>query len=438
MQHRATSCIGVWLITLLPLALAEARADDWPQWGGPQRDGVWRETGIVERFAARELSPLWQRPIGPGYAGPAVADGRVFVTDRLREQKSERVWCLDAKTGDTVWMHEYPCVYRGVDYDSGPRATPTVHAGKVYTVGTMGHLFCLDAKTGAPVWQKDYVKDFDAKLPTWGAASAPLIDGPRLIAVVGGPGSAVVAFDKNTGRELWRNLSVRDTGYAPPVMIRSGGTRQLIVWHPEAVVALNPETGAKLWDVPFKTDMGVSIATPVFDDPLLFVSQSWGGPLMMELAGGRPGANVLWRLPAGGNANDDLVNCLMSTPILRDGHLYAISLYGELRCLEARTGRRVWQTYAPTGNDRWWNAFLIPNGERVFLANEQGELIIARLSPKGYDEISRAKLIEPTARLRDRDLVWSHPAFANRSVYARNDKEIRCVSLAADVAAPRR
>jgi len=422
------SSIGMLLLLLGP----PARADDWPQWRGPRRDGVWREQGVVERFESAALPPRWRTPIGPGYTGPAVADGRVFVMDRQRDAGTERVLGLDAATGALLWTHDYPCSYRGVDYDSGPRATPTVDGDRVYTVGAMGHLFCLDAATGRPVWAKDYVRDFGTELPTWGIASAPLVDGPRLIAMVGGPnGAAVVAFDKRDGRELWRALSVRDIGYAPPVIYRAGGTRQLIVWHPEAVVALDPETGRTWWQEPFHTDMGVSIMTPVFDDPVLFVSQSWGGPLALALDRDKPAAKVLWRLAPGEEANEAKVNCLMSTPILRDGHLYGVALYGALRCLLTATGERVWETREATGEGRWWNAFLVPNGDRVFIANEQGELIIARLSPSGYEEISRAKLISPTGKALRREIVWSHPAFANRCVYARNDREIVCVSLAA-------
>lgn len=419
------------MLVVLSAIAGSLRADDWPQWGGPRRDNVWRETGIVERFDSKELQPAWRTPIWPGYAGPAVAGGRVYVTDRTRERNTERVLCLDARTGEILWTHEYPCVYRGVDYDCGPRCTPLIHEGKVYTLGTMGNLFCLNVQNGAVIWQKDYVKDFNARLPTWGIASHPLIDGQYLIALVGGrKDAAVVAFNKDTGREAWRALAVRDTGYASPIICTAAGTRQLIVWHPEAVVSLNPETGAVYWQVPFHTDMGVSIIPPTFCEPYLFVSQSWAGPLMMGLASDRPAAKVIWRLPPDANVNEDLVNCLMSPPILRDGYLYAIALYGELRCLEARSGKRIWQTYAPTGHGRWWNAFLVPNADRVFIANEQGELIIARLTPKGYEEISQAKLIEPTARVLQRNMVWSHPAFANRCIYARNDKEIRCVSLA--------
>ncbi len=408
-----------------------ALGDDWPQWRGPQRDGVWRETAIVEKFDRPELTARWRTPIGSGYAGPAVANGRVYVTDRQKDKGTERVLCLDEATGRVAWTHEYACSYKGVDYDSGPRCTPTVHEGKVYALGAMGHLFCLNSRSGEVIWSWDYVKDFGAKLPTWGIASAPLVDGRRLIAMVGGKdGAGVIAFDKDTGKPIWRALSIPDIGYAPPMIYPVGTTRQLIIWHAEAVVSLDPETGKVFWQEPFQTDMAVTIIPPTLDGSLLFVSQFWAGPLMLRLAGDRPAAKVLWRLKPEGNPNEDMVNSLMSAPILRDGYLYAVSGYGALRCLKAETGERVWETYDATGHGRYWNAFLVPNGDRVFLANEQGELIIARISPKGYEEISRATLIKPTSEVLKRKLVWSHPAFANRCIYARNDEEIICVSLA--------
>ena len=172
--------------------------------------------------------------------------------------------------------------------------------------------------------------------------------------------------------------------------------------------------------------------------PLLFVSQSWNGPVMMELSRERPEAKELYRVPKDGSVNDDLVNCLMSPPILRGGYIYGIAAFGDLRCLEARTGRRVWQSAAPAGHGRCRNAFMVSNGDRVFFANDQGELIIARISPAGYEEISRAKLIRPVSKIEGRMLVWSHPAFANRCVYARNDEEIVCVSLAGPETQPAR
>jgi outer membrane protein assembly factor BamB len=412
---------------------------------------VWRETGIVEKLPPK-LRYEWRTPIGGGFAGPAVADGRVYVFDRILAQGEpspvsrwdvtdpvngrERLLCLDAETGRIVWTREYPCRYT-ISYPTGPRATPTVDEGKVYTLGAMGDLFCLDAESGKAIWSRNYVKDFGTEMNPWGMASAPLIDGGRLIVLAGGKNSAcVLALDKETGEEIWRALDSVDPGYSPPVIVEAGGRRQLIVWNPVGLYSLDPATGEVYWQEPASIKMGHSIATPVFDarENLLFVSSFFDGPMMMRLAAREPAAQLLWKgashseLPQ----NTDGLHSLMCTPVLKDGYLYGVGSYGQLRCLEAATGKRIWETFDATGEGRWWNAFLIRHGDRFFLANEQGELIIARLSPEGYEEISRAALLEPTSRANRRDVVWSHPAFARRHIYARNDKEIVCVNLSAE------
>ena len=192
-----------------------AAAEDWPQWRGAGRLGVWHEDGIVERFPAGGLQVDWRVPVGSGYAGPAVADGRVFVLDWREDPDSrtldgtERALALDEETGAVLWTHEWATSYQIIQarYAIGPRATPTVDGERVYVVGATGRLWCLDAATGAVVWQQDYIADYDTTVPTWGITSAPLVDGERLIALVGGePDALVVAFDKRTGEELWRAL----------------------------------------------------------------------------------------------------------------------------------------------------------------------------------------------------------------------------------------
>src|SRR5262249_25277324 len=165
--------------------------------------------------------------------------------------KTERVLCFRASDGKLLWKHEYDAPYAGIGYRAGPRTTPVVHQGKVYTLGTMGHLHCLDAAQGTVLWSKDFMKKYKAKPPVWGWSAHPLLDGDKLICMVGGKGSAVMAFDKDTGKELWRALSTEEICYVPPVIIKAGGKRQLIVWHSEAVNSLDPEKGTKYWSVPY-------------------------------------------------------------------------------------------------------------------------------------------------------------------------------------------
>lgn len=424
--------VGLLFIAAKPQA---TRGDDWAQWGGPNRDLVWREKGIVEKFPTSGLLPrVWTTPLGEGYTGPAVANGKVYVTDFVREvanRGQERVLCLDAQSGAVLWKHEYPANYT-VSYPFGPRATPLIDEGRVYTIGAMGNMFCFDAQTGAMYWEKSFVKDYGTDLPTWGMAACPLVDGNQLITLVGGAnGGTVISFDKVTGKEIWRAIDDPLVGYCPPVIFTFGNVRQLIIWHPEAITSLEPQTGKKYWSVPFFLGkQSLAIPTPRQFENKLFVTSFYDGPLMLEVAADGMSAKVLWKAPARNEINTTHLNAIMCTPWLTKTHIYGVCSYGQLRCLEAETGHRVWETREATGNARWWNAFLIPHEDRFFIHNEQGDLIIAKLSPAGYEELSRAKLIEPTRDVNRRLTIWSHPAFAMQSVFARNDKEIVRVNLA--------
>ena len=351
---------------------------------------------------------------------------------------TERVLCLNEADGTILWKHEYDCSY-DMDYPAGPRATPIVRDGRVYAVGAMGNLFCLNAADGKVIWSHDYKTDYEAKVPMWGFASNPLLDGNKLICVVGGQGSVAVAFDKDTGKEMWKALSAREPGYNPPMIFEAGGKRQLIVWHPEAINSLNPETGETYWSEPFVVKAGLTVPTPRKDGDKLFVTCFYNGPMMLQLSKDKPGATMLWRGSSNSEKNTDKLHSIISTPVIEDGYIYGVCSFGQLRCLREDTGERVWESFDATGTtgdvggqkDRWRTAFIIKNGKRFFLFNEQGDLIIAHLTPKGYEEVGRAHLLDPTNHNPARGVVWSHPAFANKCIYARNDKEIVCYSLAA-------
>lgn len=456
MRNRLT--FGVMTCCLLA---STARGDDWPQWMGPQRDGVWRESGIVESLPSVPKY-RWRTPVGAGYAGPAVAAGKVYITDRVLAEGAsnpensfnratvagqERVHCLDASTGKYLWTHSYDCPYR-LSYASGPRCTPIVEGDSVYTLGAMGDLMCLEAATGKVRWSKNLIEVYKAPEQIWGFAAHPLIDGDRLICLVGGE-AAVVAFDKKSGKELWRSLESRTVGYCAPVIYDLAGRRQLVIWHPEAVNGLDPESGQVLWLVPFKLHQSaLSIPMPRLHRNRLFVTSFYNGSMMLEFASGSATPKVLWK----GKSNSeqptrtDGLHSIMPTPVLTDKHIFGVCSYGELRCLKADTGERVWMTMEatrarrdgkmtpdkpePTGDDRWGNAFLTPQGDRYWLFNEHGDLIVARLNEKGYEELGRWHVLEPDNRMARHPVVWSHPAYANRACFVRNDSEIVCVDLA--------
>jgi len=437
------------LLWLLPVFLIASplHADDWPQWLGPRRDAVWREAGIVEKFPEAGPKVRWRVPVNPGFSGPVVAGGRVFVTDRKVAKGAkvndedpfdlsvvagtERVLCLDEATGKPLWQHEYDAPY-GVSYNSGPRATPVVSGGRVFTLGTEGHLLCLDAKDGKVIWSRAFKQDFGAKTPLWGFAAHPLLDGDRLICLVGGNGSVAVAFHKDTGRELWRSLTAKEPGYAPPVIIESGGRRQLIIWHPAALNALDPETGRVLWSLPQKIRQNVTITIPRQFGDLLYVSSFYNGSLMAKLDAQQPGAAVLWETKKVSEKDTTHLNALMTTPFLEAGHIYGVCNHGQFRALNAATGQRVWEDQAivTKGEElECANAHIVKNGDRFFLCLENGDLVIATLNPAGVKELSRTRLLAPTLSYQGRDVVWSHPAFANGHIIARNDKELVSVDL---------
>lgn len=425
------------VICVLKITFAPIFAEDWPEWRGKGRNGIWTESGILDKFPEKGLTAVWRTPIHGGFAGPAVAAGRVFVTDFKRSSRKkgmERALCLDEKSGKILWTREWDADYQGISYDTGPRATPTVDGDRVYIVGGSGTLLCLNARTGDVIWRKDYVKDYRMQMPTWGIASAPLVDGDRLIAIVGGqPDAKVIAFDKMTGKEIWRALpSDSEQGYSQPVIVAARGTRQLIIWDPTAVVALDPATGKTYWQHPFRINLSLTLATPVFDGSRLLVSSFYNGSMLLDLA--KEKASVIWKGKSNSEINTDGLHAVVNTPVIDGDYIYGICSYGQFRCLNLKTGERIWETMEVTKEKaRWASGFIVRHGDRYFINNDRGELIIAKLSAQGYQEISRTQLIKPTSNPGNRRELgavnWSHPAYANRHIVARNDEEIISVSL---------
>ena len=429
--------IAVWVAVLG----TSARADDWPQWMGVQRDNVWREQGIVETLPKGEIAKLWRTKIGGGYAGPAVAQGRVYVTDlvtpanvkvdnftRGKFSGTERVLCLDEATGKELWKHSYPATYT-ISYPAGPRCTPVVHDGKVYTLGAEGNLLCFAVATGKVLWEKDFKKEYGTKSALWGYASHPLVDGNKLICVVGGKGSHTVAFDKDTGAELWRALTAKEQGYSPPTIVTAGGVRQLLSFRPDAVGGLDPETGKEYWSLPYGATSGSVIMAPIVSGNLLFVAGYSQKNLMVKLAADRPAGEILWR---------DTPKIAMSPvnvqPFLEDGILYGFHETGELRAVKFDTGEILWRTTKPIAGGRAQGsetAFIVHHRDRFVLFNELGQLIFCKMSAKEYAEDSRCDVLKPTNNAFGRQVLWCAPAFANKRMYVRNDEEIVCVDLAA-------
>jgi outer membrane protein assembly factor BamB len=417
-----TAAVG-WSVLLSIATLAE----DWPQWRGPNRDGVWNETGIMQSFPAGGLEISWRAPVGPGWSSPVVAHGRVYVTDvqKARPTAKERVLCFDEVNGKLLWSYQYSVEYPDWAFSpdaGGPRAIPIVRDGKLFILGVLGHLVCLDAIKGGVVWKKDLAKEYGVKEFT-GITASPLIDDELLILqLCAKPAACVVAFDMNSGEEAWKALDDTFT-YSSPILLTAGGRKQLIVWTQEAVASLDPATGKTWWRELLRTSGDAAVSTPVFSNHRLLI-----GGLMLKLDADKPAASVLW--PETKAASKRTLSNT-STALLQGDYVFSATTSGELVCLEAGTGRQVWQTNTVTSLKNGSSIHLTPNGDSVLLFTDQGNLIRARLSAEGYRELSRVHLLDPIHPFNGRNVVWPPPAYANRHIFVRNDKELICASLAA-------
>ncbi|MCY4404188.1 MAG: PQQ-like beta-propeller repeat protein [Candidatus Poribacteria bacterium] len=420
------------LITVISIQIQFAIADDWSQWRGENRDGVWKETGIIEKFDGTDIPHRWSVPVGSGYSGPSVADGRVYITDRLTKPKQvERVHCFDWETGDEIWSHTYDCVYK-IEYPVGPRANVTVDDGLAYALGAMGHLHCYDAATGEIKWKKDLNSEYNINMPIWGIACAPIIDENLVIVQIGGkPEACVVAFDRKTGEEKWKALS-DNASYSAPIMITQAGKRVLICWTGHNVAALDPQTGDVHWKYPIPpTRWEIGIATPIVKNNQLFVTNFYEGAYLLELANDELDVELVWHKQGKNEKNTKAIQTTMSTPIWLGDYIYGVDSHGEVRCINAQNGDRIWEDLTAVPKARWSTIHFVKNADKVWMFNEKGELLITELSPEGLNIISRAKLIEPTRGQLNRrgGVTWSHPAFAYKHVFARNDKELICANL---------
>jgi outer membrane protein assembly factor BamB len=432
----------------LPLTLAAIlfsaatlTAEDWPQWLGPRGDCSWNDTGLVTKFPADGPKVLWRAPVDNGYSGPSVAGGKVFVMDyqvatgkvdanasaRTKLTGKERVLCFDEKSGKELWSHGYDCTIN-LSFPNGPRCTPVVSGGTVFALGAEGHLSALNAADGKVVWEKELKTEYKCESPIWGYAATPLVQGDVLYTLAGSKGSAVVALDKKSGKEIWRALDTKDIGYAPPVWTKRDGKDELLVWHSESLNGLDPVTGKVRWSQPFGTFYGMSIMAPRVTADGIFIGGIIAKSAMVKPGDGK--AELVWEgTPKIGMGPKN------GTPIVVGEHVYGCDMDGDLRCFKSATGERLWSTLDVLSGKKVNSGtfFMARTPQQWVLFNDAGELILADLSPSGYKEAARAKILSAdTPSMGGRTVVWSHPAFANRCVFARNDKELICVSLAAE------
>ncbi|MDZ4288799.1 MAG: PQQ-binding-like beta-propeller repeat protein [Prosthecobacter sp.] len=369
----------------------------------------------------------WRTAVGNGFASPVVAKGRVFLFDaELTRPAKERLHCFEESTGKPLWTFAYGVVYGDYAYNpeqsGGPTATPIVEAGKIYTVGGNGHVHCLDTEKGGVLWENDLGKTYQIR--ELQCRPSPLIEGDLLIVVTGAQaGACVVALDKGTGNEVWKALEDSVLNCSPMVFT-VGKRRQLIVWSGEAVTSLNPLTGETYWRERLITNTNYGTSTPVFQNNRLLIAG-----LMLELStGDTPTATILWP-DTKALAKRILSNT--STALFRDDCIYSARGKGELVCLEAATGKQLWQVDTITEPKKGACIHIVPTSDATYLFTDEGNLICAELTPTGYHEISRAHLIDPAFPFEGKLRAYAAPALANGHIFVRSEKELVCASLIA-------
>jgi len=425
-------CLAISILILVP----NSRGDDWPEFQGEGRQNRWNEDGTISDFKNGPPKRLWSAPVAAGYSGPTVAVGRVYVLDYVASADEERVVCVDANSGQEAWIHRYKARYDDIDYGYGPRASVTIKDGQAYSLGMMGHLLCLDASDGRVVWSRDLGSEIQIDMPIWGLTSSPLVEGDAVIILpsAGRQGACVMAFHRKTGKELWRAFD-DPAGYVSPITIEQAGKKVLVAWTGRRIAGMDPATGKVYWEIPTKPNrMPINVPTPALNPEgnIMFLSVFYDGSKLIELNKNEPAAKLLWARQGINERNTDALHCMISPPFIKGDHIFGVDSYGQLRCLEMARGDRIWENLNATLPGRWSTIFPVQQREKTWMVNEAGELLIAEITSTGYREIDRVNIIDPTTPLQQRNsgtVLWSPPAFAMKSVFVKNDKELIRVDL---------
>ena len=398
--------MGIFVFAWNVTALAEevANATDWPQWRGPNRNGISTEKGWLSVWSGAGPKELWKTAVGVGYSSVAVSNGRVYTMGNAA--KTDTVYCLDANTGAEIWQHPYPCEAKGAGHP-GPASTPTVDGKYIYTLSREGHIFCLNADSGKVVWAK-HVKDFGAKYPEWGYSSSPLILGQMVIVDVG----ITLALDKSTGNFIWKTKDYGDAwddiksyggGYSSPFAFHLNSLQRLAVFNSSGLVTLNPADGQELLLHPWKTAYNVNAVTPIISGDRVFISSGYNvGCALVQVSGDKP--TVIWQ-------NKEMKNHFNSC-VLWEGHLYGFD-EKTLKCLDFQTGDVKWkQRKLGDGSGSLGKGSLMLAVGKLIIMGDKGDLVIAEASPEGYKELSHTKVLS--------GLCWTVPVLSGGKLYCRN------------------
>lgn len=399
-------------IVILALLAACAPAEDWPQFLGPTRNGVYSGADLAAKWSPAGPAVVWKKDVGQGFSAPVVAQGRLILFHRIGDK--EVIEALDAATGKPIWKFDYPTSYRDdFGFDEGPRAAPAIAAGRIYTFGAEGSLHCLDFNTGKKLWSVDTHAKFKVRKGYFGAACSPVVDDGRVLMNIGGSsGAGLVAFDAANGNTLWKATD-QEASYSSPVIATINGARHALFFTRAGLVDADPATGKVRYQFPWRARMQASVnaAAPIVVGDMVFLSSSYGtGAVLLQI--GANGLKQIW-------SSDDALTNHYATSVYKDGFLYGYHGRQEegpsLRCVEFKTGKVRWNV------DGFRAGTITLAGDRLLIQREGGELVLAEAIPAEYKVISTAKVLPGTVR--------SYPAIANGRYYVRNEKTLVCLNL---------
>lgn len=405
---------GFCIFFTIALASHVSLAQDWPQWRGPNRDGV------VASFTAPKVWPdklrtIWKVPVGIGHSSPVVVGRRVYL--HSRQEENEVASCFDLDTGKQLWRDSYSTSYMmnpaAVSHGKGPKSTPVVYNNKLYTLGISGILSCYDAAAGRVRWRKEFSKQFKVTSPLYGAATSPIVHNGLVIVHVGGHDSgALMAFDAETGDVKW-SWADDGPGYASPIVFESGGMTQIVTQTQKSIAGFSAKSGELLWQVPFETEYVQNIVTPVVYRQALVFSGLDKGTMAVRLIkrGQKWETERVWRNPD--------VSMYMNSPVLNGDYLYGLShkRKGQFFCLDARTGQALWTTNGREGD----NAAVVAAGQFLFLLTDGAELIVARSDAKQFEVLKKYSVADsPT---------WAHPVVVGKTILVKDVSNLALLSV---------
>lgn len=391
--------IGISLVVLF-LFPSASLGEDWQQYHGPNRDRISNESGWSTNWSKQAPEFLWRTNIGNGFASFSVKNGRVFAMGNKNDKDS--VYCFDAKTGDEIWKHSYPCELHSNMHEGGPCATPAVTDQHVYTLSKEGRFFCLDVKTGDVVWFKDVKSELGVEPPRWMFAGSPLLYKDQVIIDVG----RIAAFDQKNGKLIWKSEDF-GAAYSAPVAFEFNGKTYFASVPEYGLVAVDGENGKTFFTHPWKTKYGINAATPLQIGQAFFISSGYNHGCALVSIDEKGNTKTLWE-------NRNMRN-KMNSSIFWEGFIYGFD-EGVLTCLNAKDGSEQW-TYKGLGH----GSLMLADGKLIILG-ERGQLTIAKPTPEKYTELSRAQVLGGKC--------WTIPVLANGRIYCRNaEGDMVCVNV---------